>query len=294
MSVLPVKNAISSVGKAVEQKSLAILTGIGIGSFVGCAILAVKATPKAIQLMDRKAQEKYGEFLRTDGKTAYETYEEWLDIEDCRVIQPRVYFEVLSPVEVVKSTWKVYIPAVGLGVVGIVCLIGAARVSSARNAAFAGAASIAEKALYEYQQKVVDILGEDKANEIRDELAKDHIQKIDTFQDAGIDNTIVCCRGTGDTWIYDPVTDRKWKSDLETVRAAMNDFNHDLIGGVYGTLNDWYYCLGIKGVSIGDDLGWCSDKLLDIRFAAMVLDNGEPAIVLDYETLPNSKYRYGM
>ena len=292
MNIMPVKNAISSVGKAVEQKSPAILTGIGIGSFVGCAILAVKATPKAIQLMDRKAQEKYGEFLRTDGKTAYETYEEWLDVEDRVFIEPRVYFEVLTPVEVVKSTWKAYIPAVGLGVVGIVCLIGAARVSSARNAAFAGAASIAEKALYEYQQKVVDILGEDKANEIRDELAKDRVVKIDAADISGNSETV--CSRPGGSWIYDPITDRKWKSDLETVRSAMNDFNHDLIGGVYGTLNDWYYCLGVKGVPIGDDLGWCSDKLLDIRFSAMVLDNGEPAIVLDYETLPNAKYRYGM
>lgn len=292
MNILPVKNAISSVGKAVEQKSPAILTGIGIGSFVGCAILAVKATPKAIQLMDRKAQEKYSEFLRIDGKTAYETYEEWLDIEDLTVVPPRVYFNVLSPVEVVKSTWKAYIPAVGLGLVGVVCLIGAARVSSARNAAFAGAASIAEKALYEYQQKVIDILGEDQANEIRDELAKDRVVKIDAADISGNNETV--CSRPGGSWIYDPITDRKWKSDLETVRAAMNDFNHDLIGGVYGTLNDWYYCLGVKGVSIGDDLGWCSDKLLDIRFAAMVLDNGEPAIVLDYETLPNTKYRYGM
>ena len=292
MNILPVKNAISSVGKAVEQKSPAILTGIGIGSFIGCAILAVKATPKAIQLMDRKAQEKYSEFLRTDGKTAYETYEEWLEIEDLTVVPPRVYFNVLSPVDVIKSTWKVYIPAVGLGVVGIVCLIGAARVSSARNAAFAGAASIAEKALYEYQQKVIDILGEDQANEIRDELAKDRVVKIDATDISGNNETV--CSRPGGSWIYDPITDRKWKSDLETVRAAMNDFNHDLIGGVYGTLNDWYYCLGVKGVSIGDDLGWCSDKLLDIRFSAMVLDNGEPAIVLDYETLPNTKYQYGM
>ena len=293
MNILPVKNAISSVGKAVEQKSLAILTGIGIGSFVGCAILAVKATPKAIQLMDLKAQEKYGEFLEpTTPPSEYETYEEWLDIEDLTVVPPRVYFNVLTPVEVVKSTWKVYIPAVGLGVVGIVCLIGAAKVSSARNAAFAGAASIAEKALYEYQQKVIDILGEDQANEIRDELAKDRVVKIDAADISGNNETV--CSRPGGSWIYDPITDRKWKSDLETVRAAMNDFNHDLIGGVYGTLNDWYYCLGVKGVSIGDDLGWCSDKLLDIRFAAMVLDNGEPAIVLDYETLPNSRYKYGM
>lgn len=293
MNVMPVKNAISSVGKAVEQKSPAILTGIGIGSFVGCAILAVKATPKAIQLMDLKAKEKYGEFLEpTTPPSEYETYEEWLDIEDLTVVPPRVYFNVLTPVEIVKSTWKAYIPAVGLGVVGIVCLIGAARVSSARNAAFAGAASIAEKALYEYQQKVIDILGEDQANEIRDELAKDRVVKIDAADISGNNETV--CSRPGGSWIYDPITDRKWKSDLETVRAAMNDFNHDLIGGVYGTLNDWYYCLGVKGVSIGDDLGWCSDKLLDIRFSAMVLDNGEPAIVLDYETLPNAKYRYGM
>lgn len=294
MNVVPVKNAIANVGKVVEQKSPAILTGIGIGSFVGCAVLAVKATPKAIQLMDLKAQEKYIELLKPNDSAEYETYEEWLGVEERRIVQPSVYFQVLTPVEVVKSTWRAYAPSVGLGVIGLVCLIAAARVNSARNAAFAGAASIAEKALYEYQQKVFDILGEDKANEIRDELAKDHVQKIDTFQDAGIDNTVVCCRGTGDTWIYDPVTDRKWKSDLETVRAAMNDFNHDLIGGIYGSLNDWYYCLGIKGVQIGDDIGWCSDKLLDIRFAAMVLDNGEPAIVLDYETLPNRRYKYGM
>lgn len=294
MNVVPVKNAIANVGKVVEQKSPAILTGIGIGSFVGCAVLAVKATPKAIQLMDLKAQEKYIELLNPNDPAEYETYEEWLGVEELRIVQPSVYFQVLTPVEVVKSTWRAYAPSVGLGVIGLVCLIAAARVNSARNAAFAGAASIAEKALYEYQQKVFDILGEDKANEIRDQIAKDHIQKIDVESVSGVDNQVVCSRGTGDTWIYDPVTDRKWKSDLETVRAAMNDFNHDLIGGIYGSLNDWYYCLGIKGVQIGDDIGWCSDKLLGIRFAAMVLDNGEPAIVLDYETLPNSQYKYGI
>lgn len=296
MNIMPIKNAISSVGKAVEQKSPAILTGIGIGSFVGCAVLAVKATPKAIQLMNTKAEEKYVETMKADGldQAEYETYEEWLEVDNQLLIHPSVYFNVLTPVEVVKATWKAYIPSVGLAVVGIACLIASARVSSARNAAFAGAASIAEKALYEYQQKVIDILGEDKAHEIRDQIAKDQVHKIDVLQEPGVENEVVCSRGTGKTWIYDPITDRKWQSDLETVRSAMNDFNHDLIGGVYGSLNDWYYCLGIKGIRIGDDIGWCADKLLAIRFAAMVLDNGEPAIVLDYETLPNNMYRYGM
>lgn len=293
MNVEPAKQAITKFGRMVEKESPVILAGIGIGSFVGCAFLAVKATPKAIMLLDQTANQKYVDQTSSQPEE-YETYSEWLGVEEHGFIKPSAYFEVLTPVEIVKATWKAYIPSVGLGVLGIVCIVASTKISTGRNVALAGAASIAEKAFYDYQQKVIDILGEDKAKEIRDQIAKDHIQEIDTIHTSGLENEVVCERGTGNTWIYDPITDRKWKSDLETVRAAMNDFNHDLIGGIYGTLNDWYYCLGIKGTTIGDDLGWCSDKLLDIRFAAMVLDNGEPAIVLDYETLPNSKFHYGM
>lgn len=294
MNVEPAKQAITKFGRMVEKESPVILAGIGIGSFVGCAFMAVKATPKAIELLDQTANQKYVDQTSSQPEE-YETYSEWLGAdEESSFIQPSAYFEVLTPVEIVKATWKAYIPAVGLGVLGIVCIVASTKISTGRNVALAGATSIAEKTLYDYQQKVIDILGKEKSNEIRDQIAKDHIQEIDTIHASGVKNEVVCERGTGNTWIYDPITDRKWKSDLETVRAAMNDFNHDLIGGIYGTLNDWYYCLGIKGTTIGDDLGWCSDKLLDIRFAAMVLDNGEPAIVLDYETLPNSKFRYGM
>lgn len=293
MNVEPAKQAITKFGRMVEKESPVILAGIGIGSFVGCAFMAVKATPKAIELLDQTANQKYVD-QTSSRPEEYETYSEWLGAEESSFIQPSAYFEVLTPVEIVKATWKAYIPSVGLGVLGIVCIVSSTKISTGRNVALAGAASIAEKAFYDYQQKVIDILGKEKSNEIRDQIAKDHIQEIDTIHASGVENEVVCERGTGNTWIYDPITDRKWKSDLETVRAAMNDFNHDLIGGIYGTLNDWYYCLGIKGTTIGDELGWCSDKLLDIRFAAMVLDNGEPAIVLDYETLPNSMFRYGM
>ena len=293
MNVEPAKQAITKFGRMVEKESPVILAGIGIGSFVGCAFMAVKATPKAIELLDQTANQKYVD-QTSSRPEEYETYSEWLGAEESSFIQPSAYFEVLTPVEIVKATWKAYIPSVGLGVLGIVCIVSSTKISTGRNVALAGAASIAEKTLYDYQQKVIDILGKEKSNEIRDQIAKDHIQEIDTIHALGVENEVVCERGTGNTWIYDPITDRKWKSDLETVRAAMNDFNHDLIGGIYGTLNDWYYCLGIKGTTIGDELGWCSDKLLDIRFAAMVLDNGEPAIVLDYETLPNSMFRYGM
>ena len=293
MNVEPAKQAITKFGRMVEKESPVILAGIGIGSFVGCAFMAVKATPKAIELLDQTANQKYVDQTSSQPEE-YETYSEWLGADESSFIQPSAYFEVLTPVEIVKAAWKAYIPSVGLGVLGIVCIVASTKISTGRNVALAGAASIAEKTLYDYQQKVIDILGKEKSNEIRDQIAKDHIQEIDTIHASGVENEVVCERGTGNTWIYDPITDRKWKSDLETVRAAMNDFNHDLIGGIYGTLNDWYYCLGIKGTTIGDDLGWCSDKLLDIRFAAMVLDNGEPAIVLDYETLPNSKFRYGM
>ena len=56
MNVEPAKQAITKFGRMVEKESPVILAGIGIGSFVGCAFMAVKATPKAIELLDQNHQ----------------------------------------------------------------------------------------------------------------------------------------------------------------------------------------------------------------------------------------------
>ena len=70
----------NDVKMAVSKHSLEILTGLGIAGMITTTILAVKATPKAIKLIEDRKDE--------------------LDINST---------EKLPPVEVVKTTWKCFI-----------------------------------------------------------------------------------------------------------------------------------------------------------------------------------------
>ena len=58
----------------------------------------------------------------------------------------------------------------------------------------------------------------------------------------------------------------------------------------YVSLNDFYDEIGLDHTSVGDDLGWNTDKLIDINFSSQLNDNGEPSVVLDYAVVPNYNY----
>ena len=87
-----VKNAKTSMSKHSPE----ILTGIGIAGMIGTTIVAVRATPKALKLLEAEKELK-----QENG-------------------------EELSKADVVRTAWKCYIPAAVTGTVSIVCLIGVA------------------------------------------------------------------------------------------------------------------------------------------------------------------------
>ena len=121
----------------LKKHSSTILTVISAGGVVATTVLAVKATPKALQLIEAKKVEVG--------------------------LQPDT---PLPTKEVVKATWKCYIPAATTGVLSATCIIGASRVNLRRNAALATAYKISETALSEYKEKVVETIGEKKAKEM--------------------------------------------------------------------------------------------------------------------------------
>lgn len=264
--------AAKNLGKVIEKNSPVILAGVSVGCFGGGIILAVKSTPKAMMLIEQEAQCK----LENEGEDLNEVG--WFDGVDPR--------SVLTPMEMIQTSWKCYIPSIGLFVLGTACIIGSVKMSGAQKVALAGAASFAEKALYDYKQKVIDILGEDKAIEIQESLMKDRLAETPVPEDS----SEVVVVGNGKYLCFDSITGRYFRSDKESVRKAMNDFNHDLIGGTFESLNTWFYYLGLPGVTIGESLGWNSDRQLDVRFTSMIADTGEPCMVLDYYTLPRSTY----
>ena len=250
MHKLNLANLASNTRQFVNKHSPEILTGIGIAGMITTTVLAVKATPRALELIEEK-------------KT-----KDWVD--------------ELTPLEVVKTAWKLYIPAIATGVVSTACLIGASPVNVKRNAALATAYKLSETALSEYREKVIETIGEKKEKTVRDKVAEERVKKNP------VSKSEVIVTGTGTTLCFDPISGRYFQSSIDKIKRAENELNkqmlHDISG--YVSLNEFYDELGLDHTSVGDDLGWNVDKLIDISFSSQLNDNGEPSVVLDYLVAP--------
>lgn len=139
---MDIKKIRSNVVNAISDKSPEILIGFGLAGMLTSTVLAVKATPKALDILEQEDRE-------------------------------------LSKVDKVKLTWKCYAPAAIGYCASAACIIGANSVNSKRNAVLAGAYKISEAALLEYRDKVTEVLGEDKEKEIRDSIAEDRVRKTE-------------------------------------------------------------------------------------------------------------------
>lgn len=242
------------IRKFASKRSPEILTGIGIAGMITTTILAVRATPKALELIEEQKEE--------------ESVDE------------------LSSFEVVKVAWKPYIPAMVTCIASTACLIGASSVNTKRNAALATAYKLSETALSEYRDKVVETIGEKKERIVRDKVAEERVKKNPVSKNE------VIVTGNGKTLCFDPISGRYFMCSIETIKKAENTLNkqmlHDISG--YVSLNEFYDELGLDHTSVGNDLGWNTNQLIDIDFSSQLNDNGEPSVVLDYLVAPKCDY----
>ena len=242
MNKQTISNALKGAEKALKKHSPEILTGIGIAGMIATTISAVKATPKALRLIDEK------------------------EIKENKR---------LTTAEVVLTTWKCYIPSAVTGALSVACLIGASAVSLKRNAALATAYTISETALKDYREKAVEVVGEKKEQAIRDAIAKDKLTGNP------VDDKQIVMTGSGDTLCYDVLSGRYFRSDIEKIRKAINDLNRDMLSEQYVSLNDLYYAIGLPDIKLGNDLGWNIDKgYLEVQFGSHLAANGTPCLVL--------------
>jgi hypothetical protein len=253
-----------SVQVGMSKHSPEILTGIGIAGMIATTVVAVKATPKAIRLIEQAQLEK-GRELGTDEES----------LEPIK----------LTPMETVKTCWKCYIPAVVTGVSSVACLVGASAVNARRNAALAAAYTLSDTALREYREKVVETVGEKKEHAVRDAIAKDKVAKNPAPQNG------VVLPGEGATICYDAWSGRHFNTTHDKLKNAENEINSQMLDEGSASLNDFYYCIGLEGTKVGEEIGWNynRDKFVRLSLSAQ-LDNGVPCVVLDFQTAPYYGY----
>ena len=249
------------VRMSLSKRSPEILMGIGITGMITTTVIAVKATPKAILLIEDKKAE--------------------LEVES------------LTPVETVKAAWKCYIPAAISGTISVACLIGSNTVNARRNAALATAYKLSETAFSEYRDSVIETIGEKKEKTVRDKVSEKQIKENP------VTKTDIIVTGKGQTLFFDPLSHRYFYSSIEKIRRAENVLNKEINTDPFDagrTVNDFYTEIGIPTTATGDALGWnLNIGLIDIYLSYQGGDEGtehedEPCAVLNFVNPP--KYEF--
>lgn len=243
-----------SLKTAIKKHSPEILTGIGIAGMITTTVMAVRATPKALILIEERKEE--------------------------------IGAEKLEAMDMVKTAWACYVPAAITGTLSVACLIGASSVNARRNAALATAYTLSESALKDYQGKVIEMFGEKKNEAVKDAIAKDKVEKNPVV------TREVIITEKGNTLCYDAISGRYFKSDIEKIKKAECELNRQMLDDMYVSLNDFYYEIGLDSVKLGDELGWNVDSgYIDLSFSSQLASDGTPCLVIDYSVAPRYDYR---
>lgn len=252
-----VTSVIKSIRLDVHKNAPTILTIAGVSGLITTTVLAVRVTPKALELIEEAKKVRKA----TD--------------------QP----EEMTKLDVVKTTWKCYVPVAVSGTVSAACIIGANSINGRRNVALATAYSLSESALNEYKNKVVETIGEKKEKElIHDEIMKDRIK-----ENPPKNNQIIVV-GNGDSLCYDALTARYFRSSIEKIKGAINDLNYTMMTEMYIKLNDFYEAVGLPYAEVGDYLAWdIEDGKIEPILTSQLTDDGTPCLAIGFTVPP--RYR---
>lgn len=186
--------------------------------------------------------------------------------------------------EEVRRVWTFYIPAAATGAATVTFIILANRIGTRRAAALATAYVVSERAFQEYRDQVRTKFGDLKEQSVRDDLAQRQVHEHP------VESRQVIITGGGNALCYEPFTDRYFDSSMEELKKAMNDLNYRLNIDGYASLSDFYDLIGLPHTAYSDDVGWNSDKLLELEISSVLATDGRPAISFTYQVDPREKY----
>lgn len=224
----------------LKRSSPTILTCVSVIGVVATTVMAVRATPKVMRLIEQSEVEKSLKLGQGS---------ESLDGE-------------LTPLEVVQLTWKCYIPAALVGLSTIACIFGANALNQRQQASLTSAYALVNSSYKEYKSKLKELYGEEAHQKIMRELAVEKAENIPieavTFlggQTLGFDDL-----DTDECLFYDSIGDRYFTSTIIRVLEAEYHFNRNFCLGWIPSLNDFYEFLGLEKTECGDAVGWTNSN----------------------------------
>lgn len=241
-----------TVGIALKKASPTILTCIGAVGVVATAVLAVKATPKAIELVKADSRKKH------DGDP-----------------------HAATKVEAVKSCWKCYIPATVTGTATIACIFGASALNKRQQASLASAYAIVSHSYNDYKRKLKELYGEEAHKKIVESLAIEKAKDVPIIAQGFLGGSSLEFEDANEETrlFYDVFSKRYFESTISKVLQAEYHLNRNFMFSGYISLNEFYKFLGLEETELGATVGWnsCNGDIywIDFDHSKAMLDDGE-------------------
>ena len=254
-------NFTKKVVKGVVKNAPKILTGISIASSIAAVGFTIKGTILAVEIeKQRKAKIESGELPQPE--------------------HPKL--------EVVKSVWKCYIPAITFLSVSCGTALYGTSISTARTAMATAACKASEMAFDEYKAKVIERIGEDKEKEIRQEIVKDQVDQRpnDQMPIMAPFEKYLC---------QEKYTGAVFYSNLYAIKDAFLEMNYSLLHG-HDELSLAEYLNYFEIDSKEEMIGWniSMTGLLDLSYHSEHDAYGRPMIIFGPTQRPYENYNiYG-
>ena len=247
----------------LKRNSPTILTVIAAVGVVGTTVAAIKATPKAMKLLEKASDEKNDE---------------------------------LTKLEVVKIAAPVYIPTVAIGVSTIVCMFGANTLNRKQQAALVSAYALVSNSYKEYKDKLKELYGEEAHQNIVDSIVKEKAKdvKITSESLCSINSLDASEDESAVRLFYDEFSQRYFESTLAKVIQSEYHLNRNFNIRGYCDVNEWYDLLGLTRTGSEDYIGWSACKFyedgmqpwIEFNHREVQLDDGLTCVVIEFPIEP--------
>lgn len=252
--------------KKYSPVALSCIASVGV---VVTAVVAVKATPKAVIKIHADSRKNH------DG-------------------DPYAY----TKQEAVTSAWKCYIPAVAIGASTIACIMGANALNRRQQAALTSAYALVQNSYKEYKDKLKELYGEEAHNAIVNSIMSEQCKDISISATGGwFNSTLDFGEGMEPEVVrtfYDSFSQRYFETTIEKVIQAEYHLNRNFMFAGTIPLNDFYEFLGLEKTDFGDSVGWSSVNgdiyWIDFNHRRVTLDDGMEVYVIDMVFEPTADW----
>lgn len=212
-----------------KQNSPVVLTALAVGGVILTGVLAARAVPKAIKMIEEEQEyreEEADRRAKKEEKTLGKDYNEVFDRE----------YQEITKKDIFKLTWKTFVPPVLCGAITIGCIVGAQHINTVRQAVVAASYEALRNSYDDYRYHVREALDKKKYEEIEQKLREDKIDAVMKDRPLTTKEEDVLDAGAGAAIFVEPTTGHRWISTYEKVYRAIDDLN-ELLDSNRGSYN---------------------------------------------------------